>query len=133
MTYEYLCTACGHQWEAEQSITAAPLKQCPSCAEQTAKRQVSGGAGFILRGGGWYADGYGSQKPGSTSSEGEGKAEDKAEGKDTKAGGDKKAAGDAQGDKAAAKGDAPTDSSGQSTSGSTETKNKTKNKNKSAA
>jgi putative FmdB family regulatory protein len=60
MTYEYLCTACGNVWEAEQSISAAPLKVCPRCHAETAKRQVSGGAGFILKGGGWYADLYGS-------------------------------------------------------------------------
>ena len=59
MTYEYICAACNHQWEAEQSITESPLKTCPHCHEQSAKRQVSGGAGFILKGGGWYADGYG--------------------------------------------------------------------------
>ncbi len=62
MTYEYLCTACGHVWEAEQSISAAPLTSCPTCQKDTAKRQVSGGAGFILKGGGWYADLYGSSK-----------------------------------------------------------------------
>ncbi|HEX6765493.1 MAG TPA: zinc ribbon domain-containing protein [Polyangiaceae bacterium] len=60
MTYEYLCTACGNVWEAEQSISAAPLKVCPRCHAETAKRQVSGGAGFILKGGGWYSDLYGS-------------------------------------------------------------------------
>jgi putative FmdB family regulatory protein len=64
MTYEYICTACAHAWEAEQPISAAPLKACPSCGAEAAKRQVSGGAGFILRGGGWYADLYGSAKPG---------------------------------------------------------------------
>jgi len=63
MTYEYVCTACGNNWEAEQSISAAPLKECPACKRETAKRQVSGGAGFILKGGGWYADLYGSTKP----------------------------------------------------------------------
>ncbi len=60
MTYEYVCTACGHAWEAEQSISAAPLKTCPNCHQEAAKRQISGGAGFILKGGGWYADLYGS-------------------------------------------------------------------------
>jgi putative FmdB family regulatory protein len=60
MTYEYLCTACEHVWEAEQSISEAPLKVCPRCNAEAAKRQVSGGAGFILKGGGWYADLYGS-------------------------------------------------------------------------
>ena len=60
MTYEYACTACGHAWEAEQSISAAPLTECPNCHQANAKRQISGGAGFILKGGGWYADLYSS-------------------------------------------------------------------------
>jgi putative FmdB family regulatory protein len=64
MTYEYICTACGHAWEAEQKISEAPLRDCPKCAAQTAKRQVSGGAGFILKGSGWYADLYSSSKGG---------------------------------------------------------------------
>jgi putative FmdB family regulatory protein len=68
MTYEYVCTACGHVWEAEQAISAAPLKTCPGCGTEHAKRQISGGAGFILKGGGWYADGYGSSKSGGSSS-----------------------------------------------------------------
>ena len=67
MTYEYVCTACGHAWEAEQSISASALKTCPKCGTDHAKRQVSGGAGFILKGGGWYADGYGSSKGGGAS------------------------------------------------------------------
>lgn len=68
MTYEYVCTSCGHAWEAEQSISAAPLKVCPNCGQEHAKRQASGGAGFILKGGGWYADGYGSSKGGGSGS-----------------------------------------------------------------
>ena len=60
MTYEYVCLACHHEWEAEQSISADPLTDCPKCHAAKAKRMVSGGAGFILKGGGWYADGYGS-------------------------------------------------------------------------
>nr|PZN22225.1 MAG: FmdB family transcriptional regulator [Pseudomonadota bacterium] len=73
MTYEYICTACGHGWEAEQSISEAPLRHCPSCNAEAAKRQVSGGAGFILKGGGWYADLYGSPKPGKSDGGGEAK------------------------------------------------------------
>src|SRR6185295_3257863 len=68
MTYEYVCEACGHQWEAEQSIKDAALKKCVACGKNTAKRLVSGGTGFLLKGGGWYADGYGS-KSSSTSGE----------------------------------------------------------------
>ncbi len=70
MTYEYVCTECGHAWEAEQSISAAALKTCPSCGTEHAKRQISRGAGFILKGGGWYADGYGSSKSGSPGASG---------------------------------------------------------------
>ena len=64
MTYEYVCTSCQHAWEEEQRISAAPLTTCPNCHLETAKRQVSGGAGFILKGSGWYADLYSSAKPG---------------------------------------------------------------------
>src|SRR5690606_1456458 len=72
MTYEYLCESCGHQWEAQQSISADPLKDCPKCGEARAKRQISRGGGFILKGGGWYSDLYsstgGPSKSGSESS-----------------------------------------------------------------
>jgi putative FmdB family regulatory protein len=75
MTYEYVCTACGHAWEAEQPISAKALTECPSCHAETAKRQVSGGAGFILKGGGWYADLYGSpQKKSNEPAAGDSKA-----------------------------------------------------------
>ncbi|RYE88467.1 MAG: zinc ribbon domain-containing protein, partial [Myxococcales bacterium] len=59
-TYEYACSSCGHAWEAEQRITAAALDTCPSCGNKTAKRQISGGGAFILKGGGWYTDLYSS-------------------------------------------------------------------------
>jgi putative FmdB family regulatory protein len=86
MTYEYACSACGHEWEAEQSIREAPLKKCPKCGKLHAKRMISRGAGFILKGGGWYADGYGSSK-GSSSGEGGEKSGSKTE--DKKSSGDK--------------------------------------------
>ncbi len=57
-TYEYACTNCGNEWEAEQSIKENALTECPKCKEQTAKRQISRGTGFILKGGGWYSDLY---------------------------------------------------------------------------
>jgi putative FmdB family regulatory protein len=79
MTYEYVCEACGHQWEAEQSIKDASIKICVSCGESKAKRLVSGGTGFLLKGGGWYADLYGSSgasaaKPDASKSDDKGKA-----------------------------------------------------------
>lgn len=62
-TYEYACTSCGFEWEAEQSIKAAALTDCPTCKNATAKRQISRGTGFILKGSGWYSDLYASSKP----------------------------------------------------------------------
>lgn len=57
-TYEYECTSCKHQWEKDQSIKDPPVKKCPKCKKNTAKRLVSGGCGFILNGSGWAKDGY---------------------------------------------------------------------------
>ena len=59
-TYEYLCSSCGHEWELEQSIKEEPQKVCQKCNQETARRQISRGVGFILKGGGWYADLYSS-------------------------------------------------------------------------
>lgn len=70
MTYEYVCTACGNEWEASQSISEPALKECPECRQATAKRQVSGGTGFVLKGGGWYSDLYSSPKPASSAKDG---------------------------------------------------------------
>lgn len=57
MTYEYECP-CGHRWEATQRISDEPLRGCPACGAETARRLISGGGGFALQGGGWYRDGY---------------------------------------------------------------------------
>ena len=71
-TYEYVCSACKNEWEFEQSMKDNALTECPRCHEQTARRQISRGTGFILKGGGWYSDLYSStsNKPASGSSEG---------------------------------------------------------------
>jgi putative FmdB family regulatory protein len=64
-TYEYACDACGHEFEREQRISDKPVKKCPSCKRMKARRMIGGGS-FILKGGGWYADGYASTKGGSS-------------------------------------------------------------------
>lgn len=51
-TYEYLCEGCSHAWETFQSMKDDPVRECPSCHEQKARRQISAGTGFILKGGG---------------------------------------------------------------------------------
>lgn len=56
-TYSYSCDACGENFEREQRITEAPIKKCQKCGKPKARRMIASG-NFILKGGGWYSDGY---------------------------------------------------------------------------
>ncbi len=56
-TYEYECRKCGYQFEKFQAITAEPLKTCPKCRGKVA-RLVSGGAGILFKGSGFYQTDY---------------------------------------------------------------------------
>ena len=58
-TYDYQCQKCNFEFELEQRITEDPIKTCPKCKSRKATRLLSAPS-FILKGGGWYADGYGS-------------------------------------------------------------------------
>jgi putative FmdB family regulatory protein len=49
-TYEYECKACGHRFERQQRGTDAPVAECPECRGEV-RRLISGGAGFIVKGG----------------------------------------------------------------------------------
>jgi putative FmdB family regulatory protein len=60
--YEYQCTACSHEFEREQRISEDPIKKCPKCGKLKVKRLISR-TSFVLKGGGWYSDLYGSAKP----------------------------------------------------------------------
>ena len=51
--YEYQCQVCGHEHEALQKLSDAPLLICPACSEPELKKKISA-AGFRLKGGGWY-------------------------------------------------------------------------------
>lgn len=51
--YEYRCDACGHQLEAMQKMSDAPLTDCPACGKPALVKQISA-AGFQLKGSGWY-------------------------------------------------------------------------------
>ncbi|MFH0732542.1 MAG: zinc ribbon domain-containing protein [Candidatus Omnitrophota bacterium] len=53
-TYDYECKKCNKVFEISQSIKAAPIKKCPKCGSNV-KRLISPGAGFILKGSGFYA------------------------------------------------------------------------------
>lgn len=51
-TYQYACTACGHQLEAVQSFTDAALTQCPEC--DGSLRKLFSGVGVVFKGSGFY-------------------------------------------------------------------------------
>jgi len=51
--YEYRCGSCGHELEAIQKVSDAPLTDCPKCGAAALTKKISA-AGFRLKGGGWY-------------------------------------------------------------------------------
>jgi putative FmdB family regulatory protein len=57
-TYDYRCDSCGHAFELFQSIKAEPVKACPKCAAESARRVIGAGAGFIFKGSGFYITDY---------------------------------------------------------------------------
>jgi len=57
-TYEYKCSACGHQFEKFQSMSAAPVRRCPKCHKNQVRRLIGTGAGLIFRGSGFYITDY---------------------------------------------------------------------------
>jgi putative FmdB family regulatory protein len=68
-TYQYVCEKCGHEFEKFQPISAEPLKVCPQdqCAKKrwgkgSVKRAITGGAGLLFKGSGFYITDYRSDK-----------------------------------------------------------------------
>jgi putative FmdB family regulatory protein len=57
-TYDYQCEECKHSFEEFQSITAAPLRKCPTCGRNSLRRLIGCGAGVIFKGSGFYATDY---------------------------------------------------------------------------
>lgn len=60
-TYRYHCTKCGYEFEKFQNITEGPVPFCPKC-DGRIKRVITGGAGFLLKGNGFYQTDYRSEK-----------------------------------------------------------------------
>ena len=64
-TYQYVCEKCGHDFEFTQSMKDDALKLCPKekCGQKRwgrgrVVRQLSGGAGLIFKGSGFYITDY---------------------------------------------------------------------------
>jgi putative FmdB family regulatory protein len=86
-TYEYRCPQCGNEFEKFGKMSDPPVTECPECQAE-AQRKISGGAGLLFKGSGFYitdyrGEGYkkaaegdkGGSSSSSSSSGGEGKSE----------------------------------------------------------
>jgi len=51
-TYQYLCNACDHAFEAFQSFSEEPLTECPECKGEV--RKVYSSVGVVFKGSGFY-------------------------------------------------------------------------------
>jgi putative FmdB family regulatory protein len=67
-TYEYICDKCGHSFDQIQSMSAKPLTTCPeeACGQKKwgrgkVRRAISGGAGLLFKGSGFYITDYRSE------------------------------------------------------------------------
>ena len=59
-TYEYKCKICGHEFEAFQLMSDDPVDTCPVC-KGSVEKLISGGAGLIFKGSGFYITDYRSE------------------------------------------------------------------------
>ncbi len=51
-TYEYACSACGHQFEEVQSFSDAAITECLECKGEV--RKVYSNVGVVFKGSGFY-------------------------------------------------------------------------------
>jgi putative FmdB family regulatory protein len=97
--YEYECDKCGHEFEREQRMSDPPVKTCPKCKGRRVTKLISRSS-FVLKGGGWYADGYAdSKKSGDSGSDGESSETTTSSTKDSKDTDKKKSKGSEDGKK----------------------------------
>jgi putative FmdB family regulatory protein len=89
-TYDYECPK-GHTFETFQKMTAKPGAKCPKCGAR-ARRKISGGAGFLFKGAGFYITDYRSDdyKKKASSEAGEGSSKGDTSKGDTSKGGEEK-------------------------------------------
>jgi putative FmdB family regulatory protein len=66
-TYQYACTACGHQLETVQSFADEPLSECPACEGRL--RKLFSSVGVVFKGSGFYRTDSRAKPTESTSSE----------------------------------------------------------------
>jgi putative FmdB family regulatory protein len=87
--YEYRCGGCGEVFEVIRKFSDKPLKKCIFCGEGKVEKLISQSS-FVLKGSGWYKDGYSGKggKEGKEDAGGKGrekgKGQDKQDKKDAK-------------------------------------------------
>lgn len=123
-TYEYRCPSCRREFELFQRMSDKPVAPCPDCSAQ-AERLISGGAGLLFRGDGFYITDYRSDAYKEKAKQEAGAGKEKADGKTGKpgsSGGSGGASGSEQGASPRAKGaketSAPASASSQAPKGS---------------
>jgi putative FmdB family regulatory protein len=80
-TYGYQCGRCAHKFEVRQSMSDAPLKDCPECGGELRKLLYPVGVQF--KGSGFYTTDYRSKSDSQRDSQSEGKGDAKGgDGKD---------------------------------------------------
>lgn len=57
MIYDYKCKKCEREFEELQKMSDPPIQICEKCGGEV-MRLISGAPAFILKGSGWYKDGY---------------------------------------------------------------------------
>lgn len=60
--YEYACGSCGKTIDVLQKVSDPTPEKCSACGTQNSLSRVVSRTSFVLKGGGWYADLYGSTK-----------------------------------------------------------------------
>ena len=57
-TYDYVCDACGNEFEAFESIVSQPQTDCPKCDAPKLRRKIGPGAAILFKGSGFYKTDY---------------------------------------------------------------------------
>ncbi|MBI5022109.1 MAG: zinc ribbon domain-containing protein [Ignavibacteriales bacterium] len=62
-TYHYKCKSCKEEFEELQRISEDALVDCPFCGKPALARMMSGGAGLVFKGSGFYITDYKGKSP----------------------------------------------------------------------